>query len=118
MTWRDDEDGPPPPTPQTEFHSPPISRGREVSGQYDPYGHSDHHQQRSHSPDQLEREHKTPSPKHGTAMNARLPTLTPIPLSSGAVSIVAAVSPSDAYLGPKRKRGRPPLDDSYDVFNV
>ncbi|XP_013105210.2 broad-complex core protein isoforms 1/2/3/4/5 [Stomoxys calcitrans] len=113
VTWRDDDDGPPPPTAQTEFHSPPISRSRQASHLYNPYGRD--HQQRSHSP---EGENKTPSPKHGTAMNARMPTLTPIPSTSTAISAVAAVSPNDAYLGPKRKRGRPPLDDSYDVFNV
>ncbi|XP_073833290.1 uncharacterized protein [Musca autumnalis] len=118
VTWRDDEDGPPPPTPQTEFYSPTTSRSRDMNP-YDPYGHeSATHQQRSHSPSG-EREQKTPSPKHGTAMNARLPTLTPILSTSAAGgSVVAAVSPNDAYLGPKRKRGRPPLDDSYDVFNV
>ncbi|XP_058977902.1 protein tramtrack, beta isoform isoform X2 [Musca domestica] len=117
VTWRDDEDGPPPPTPQTEFYSPTTSRSRDMNP-YDHYGHEPSHQARSHSPSG-EREQKTPSPKHGTAMNARLPTLTPI-LSSTAAngSVVAAVSPNDAYLGPKRKRGRPPLDDSYDVFNV
>ncbi|XP_075159053.1 uncharacterized protein LOC142232210 isoform X2 [Haematobia irritans] len=114
VTWRDEDDGPPPPTPQTEFHSPPISRNRQSSHLYHPYGRD--HQQRSHSP---EGEHnKTPSPKHGIAMNARMPTLTPIPPTTSAISVVAAVSPNDAYLGPKRKRGRPPLDDSYDVFNV
>ncbi|XP_065363614.1 protein tramtrack, beta isoform isoform X2 [Calliphora vicina] len=108
VTWRDDEDIPPPPTPQTEFHSPPQSRNR-----YDSYGHEAPH--RSQSPD-TEREQKTPSPKH-SAIATRMPTLTPIPTS--AVSIVAAASsPIDSYMGPKRKRGRPPLDDAYDVFNV
>lgn len=110
VTWREDDDIPPPPTPQTEFHSPSHSRHRD-SHSYDNYGHEGHH--RSHSPD-TEREQKTPSPKHSAA---RMPTLTPIPTS--AVSIVAAgSSPIDSYLGPKRKRGRPPLDDAYDVFNV
>ncbi|KAM7349150.1 uncharacterized protein ACRADG_008206 isoform 1-T2 [Cochliomyia hominivorax] len=110
VTWRDDEDIPPPPTPQTEFHSPTQSRHRD-SQNYDNY----ETQNRSHSPD-TEREQKTPSPKHA-ALATRMPTLTPIPTS--AVSIVAAAtSPIDSYLGPKRKRGRPPLDDAYDVFNV
>ncbi|XP_061395635.1 protein tramtrack, alpha isoform-like [Musca vetustissima] len=122
VTWRDDEDGPPPPTPQTEFYSPTTSRSRDMLP-YDHYGHESTatHPQRSHSPNGGEqREQKTPSPKHGTAMNARLPTLTPIlsTTATGGGSVVAAVSPNDAYLGPKRKRGRPPLDDSYDVFNV
>ncbi|XP_055910331.1 protein bric-a-brac 1 isoform X2 [Eupeodes corollae] len=36
----------------------------------------------------------------------RMPMLTPMPSSSG------------DYVGPKRKRGRPPLDDSYDVFSA
>lgn len=113
VTWRDDEDiPPPPPTPQTEFHSPSQMRGRD-SRNYENYGPETH--QRSQSPD-IEREQKTPSPKH-SSISARLPTLTPIPTS--AVSIVAAGnSPVDSYMGPKRKRGRPPLDDAYDVFNV
>ena len=115
VTWRDDEDiPPPPPTPQTEFHSPSQMRRRD-SHNYDNYSHEV--QQRSQSPNpDTEREQKTPSPKH-SAISARLPTLTPIPTS--AVSIVAASnSPIDTFLGPKRKRGRPPLDDAYDVFNV
>lgn len=52
-----------------------------------------------------------------TPPDKRMPILTPIP-PTAAVSIVLAESPADTYLGPKRKRGRPPLDDAYDVFNV
>lgn len=51
------------------------------------------------------------------------PALTPIPINiygSGTAAAAPASSPSqnDTLASQKRKRGRPPLDDSYDTFNM
>ncbi|XP_036318356.1 longitudinals lacking protein, isoforms H/M/V isoform X2 [Rhagoletis pomonella] len=129
VSWRDDDDGPPLPTAATEFHSPTLV--------HDMYG-TRLEQQRIGSPglmDQqhptqpLQRERKLSSPKASTHAQQRLPTLTPIPsmnsvqmaaaaAAAAAAAVTSAASPVEHYLGPKRKRGRPPLDDAYDVFNV
>ncbi|XP_054727128.1 modifier of mdg4 isoform X1 [Anastrepha obliqua] len=130
VSWRDDDDGPPLPTAATEFHSPTLV--------HDLYG-SRHEQQRAGSPSlmdqqqlqpqQVQRERKLSSPKVSAPAQQRLPTLTPIPSTSSvsmaaaaaaaaAAAVASVASPAEHYLGPKRKRGRPPLDDAYDVFNV
>ncbi|XP_017871901.1 PREDICTED: protein tramtrack, alpha isoform [Drosophila arizonae] len=133
VTWRDDDDGPPPPMPAAEFHSPPRSLAES-------YGHDLVNQQAAHLQPQLslahsdrererererERDRERERERHSPAgldnvlgLNAgtRLPDLTPLPSASAGLDCPATVS--DPFLGPKRKRGRPPLDDTYDVFNV
>lgn len=44
------------------------------------------------------------------------PALTPIPVGNGGA--VLSPSQNDSYASQKRKRGRPPMDDSYDTFNM
>ncbi|XP_017853342.1 uncharacterized protein LOC108607193 isoform X2 [Drosophila busckii] len=105
VTWRDDEDGPPPPVPAAEFHSPARSLAESYA--------QDMLQQ------QQQQQHQQAQPRHSTEraednVLSRLPALTPLP----AAVVDCAAPVVDAYLGPKRKRGRPPLDDTYDVFNV
>uniref|UniRef100_A0A1A9WVD4 BTB domain-containing protein n=1 Tax=Glossina brevipalpis TaxID=37001 RepID=A0A1A9WVD4_9MUSC len=132
VTWRDEDDiPPPPPTPHTEFHSPSTQRAHTNAYDYTTTGHhhhnnNNHHhhhyetQQRSQTPELETTEQKTStSPKHNNSEVAcqRMPTLTPIP-NTGVSIVAAGNSPVDTYMGPKRKRGRPPLDDAYDVFNV
>lgn len=118
VSWRDDEDNGsmgggvvPPPVPDTEFiiHSPPASSHRTHDGysagldaRCSPIGDME---RRNSSPIQNHKQQQLPS---------RLPMLTPIPSSS----ITIAAASGEHYLGPRRKRGRPPLDDAYDVFNV
>ncbi|KAL5276694.1 hypothetical protein ACFFRR_002113 [Megaselia abdita] len=48
------------------------------------------------------------------------PALTPIPanLVSGHGGLVVSPTHNDSYASQKRKRGRPPMDDSYDTFNI
>ena len=129
MSWRDDEDaGPPPPTPATEFQSPSdiYAVAHEARLRASPATNGDA-DRKSDSP--------VPNSARHHASQSGLPTLTPIPTQTqsnngnssngGGVGnsitfggAVAASSPIDHFLGPKRKRGRPPLDDAYDVFNV
>lgn len=128
VSWRDDEDGPPLPTAATEFHSPTPTHGHDMYN-------TRPEQQRAGSPSfippqRLPRERKLSSPKASAHAQQGLPTLTPLPPTSSAsmvavaaaaaaaAAVASAASPVESYLGPKRKRGRPPLDDAYDVFNV
>ncbi|XP_030569227.1 protein tramtrack, alpha isoform [Drosophila novamexicana] len=117
VTWRDDDDGPPPPMPAAEFHSPPRSLAEN-------YAQDMLHQQTPHLQPQLGGERERDRERHSPAalenalgLNAgsRMPALTPLHSASASLESGAPVDP---YLGPKRKRGRPPLDDTYDVFNV
>jgi len=70
-----------------------------------------------------DREHLSPGME---SVLGRMPVMTPLPGASGSAGVGAisgatsleGVAPVEHFLGPKRKRGRPPLDDSYDVFNV
>uniref|UniRef100_A0A0A1X106 Protein tramtrack, alpha isoform n=1 Tax=Zeugodacus cucurbitae TaxID=28588 RepID=A0A0A1X106_ZEUCU len=128
VSWRDDEDGPPLPSAATEFHSPTATHGHDMYN-------TRPEQQRAGSPSfmppqRLSRERKLSSSKETAHAQHGLPTLTPIPPTSSAsmvavaaaaaaaAAVASAASPVENYLGPKRKRGRPPLDDAYDVFNV
>nr|XP_036222492.1 longitudinals lacking protein, isoforms J/P/Q/S/Z isoform X1 [Bactrocera oleae]XP_036222493.1 longitudinals lacking protein, isoforms J/P/Q/S/Z isoform X1 [Bactrocera oleae]XP_036222494.1 longitudinals lacking protein, isoforms J/P/Q/S/Z isoform X1 [Bactrocera oleae]XP_036222495.1 longitudinals lacking protein, isoforms J/P/Q/S/Z isoform X1 [Bactrocera oleae]XP_036222496.1 longitudinals lacking protein, isoforms J/P/Q/S/Z isoform X1 [Bactrocera oleae]XP_036222497.1 longitudinals lacking pro len=128
VSWRDDEDGPPLPNAATEFHSPTPTQGHDMYN-------TRPEQQRVGSPSfmppqRLPRERKLSSPKDTAHAQQGLPTLTPLPPTSSAsmvavaaaaaaaAAVASAASPVESYLGPKRKRGRPPLDDAYDVFNV
>lgn len=116
VTWRDDDDGPPPPMPAAEFHSPPRSLAES-------YAQDMLHQQttsqlQSHLKSERERDHNSPAALDnvlGLNAAARMPALTPLPSAS---SHLESAAPIESYMGPKRKRGRPPLDDTYDVFNV
>ncbi|EDX02436.2 uncharacterized protein Dyak_GE17563, isoform B [Drosophila yakuba] len=81
-----------------------------------------------------ERERERLSSPGMESVLGRMPVMTPLPGASasasgsgtvsGAVGAVTGgsalegVAPVEHFLGPKRKRGRPPLDDAYDVFNV
>lgn len=126
VTWRDEDDGPPPPMPAAEFHSPSRSlaetygRDQDMHHQQTPSQLQLQSQSQSHHKSERERERDHNSP---TAMDnvlglnaaARMPALTPLPSASAHLECPA---PVDQYMGPKRKRGRPPLDDTYDVFNV
>ncbi|XP_067641488.1 longitudinals lacking protein, isoforms H/M/V isoform X2 [Eurosta solidaginis] len=119
VSWRDDEDGPPMPSAATEFHSPTQLHEMYAAHRAGSPAFMDH-QQHHHlqQSQQMQRERKLSSPK---ATGQHLPTLTPIPpmpASAAAAATASASSPVENYLGPKRKRGRPPLDDAYDVFNV
>ncbi|XP_033237650.1 protein bric-a-brac 1 isoform X2 [Drosophila pseudoobscura] len=122
VSWRDDEDGPPPPMPTAVFLSPPRSLAESYA--QDMLHHQQ--QQQQHPPPQAplqmgattERDHdREPSME---SVLGRMPSQTPQPGSgSGASSEQqAGVPPVEHFMGPKRKRGRPPLDDAYDVFNV
>lgn len=112
VSWRDDEEGGPTPTPATEFQTPSdiYAVAHEAQLRASPATNGD-----------AERKSDSPVPSSGGRQHAGMPTLTPIPqASNGSITFgpAAACSPVDQYLGPKRKRGRPPLDDAYDVFNV
>ncbi|KAH8387025.1 hypothetical protein KR093_004167 [Drosophila rubida] len=127
VTWRDDEDGPPPPMPAAEFHSPPRSLAESYA--QDLLHQQAQQAQQAQLQTQLktEREHEHHSSPTAldnvlalnaaaAAAAARMPALTPLP-SASAAGLECGQS-VDPYMGPKRKRGRPPLDDTYDVFNV
>ncbi|XP_037726272.1 protein tramtrack, alpha isoform isoform X2 [Drosophila subpulchrella] len=136
VTWRDDEDGPPPPMAAAEFHSPPRSLA-ESYAQDLILQHQQQQQPQSglplhlHSSVTLDRERDRDrdrdrlSPGMESVLG-RMPVMTPLPGASGSAGVGAisgatsleGVAPVEHFLGPKRKRGRPPLDDSYDVFNV
>ncbi|XP_060664887.1 longitudinals lacking protein, isoforms J/P/Q/S/Z [Drosophila nasuta] len=138
VTWRDDEDGPPPPMPAAEFHSPPRSLAESYAQDllHQQQQHQQQHQQtqaQQHAVQlqtqlKTERDHEHNSPTaldNVLALNAaaaRMPALTPLPTASGGGGggglAECGAQPVDPYMGPKRKRGRPPLDDTYDVFNV
>ncbi|XP_037940937.1 protein tramtrack, beta isoform-like [Teleopsis dalmanni] len=103
VSWRDEEDMPPPPTPAAEFHSP--TRPLELCSQ---------DVERDVSPIRENvREHRSESPIN-CKIRPQIHNATPVTTSAQNVSITA----SPEHLGPKRKRGRPPLDDAYDVFNI
>nr|XP_036677059.1 protein jim lovell isoform X2 [Drosophila suzukii] len=136
VTWRDDEDGPPPPMAAAEFHSPPRSLA-ESYAQDLILQHQQQQQPQAGPPLHLhssvildrererdrDREHLSPGME---SVLGRMPVMTPLPGASGSAGVGAisgatsleGVAPVEHFLGPKRKRGRPPLDDSYDVFNV
>ncbi|XP_016962700.1 protein bric-a-brac 1 isoform X2 [Drosophila biarmipes] len=136
VTWRDDEDGPPPPMAAAEFHSPPRSLAESYAQdlilqhqqqQQPPAGpplhlHSSVILDRERERDR-DREHLSPGME---SVLGRMPVMTPLPGASGSAGVGAisgapsleGVAPVEHFLGPKRKRGRPPLDDAYDVFNV
>ncbi|XP_017064123.1 sex determination protein fruitless [Drosophila eugracilis] len=139
VTWRDDEDGPPPPMAAAEFHSPPrslaesyaqdlILHHQQQQQQQPPTGpplhlHSSAILDRDRERDRDHRERLSPGME---SVLGRMPVMTPIPGASGSAGVGAisgatsldGVAPVEHFLGPKRKRGRPPLDDAYDVFNV
>lgn len=47
------------------------------------------------------------------------PALTPIPANmTGNGGTISSPTHNDSYTSHKRKRGRPPMDDSYDTFNM
>ncbi|KAH8245116.1 hypothetical protein KR032_004963 [Drosophila birchii] len=144
VTWRDDEDGPPPPMAAAEFHSPPRSLAESfaqdllLQQQQQQQQHQQQQQQQGaashlHSSTLLDRERerdrerdRLSSPGMESVLG-RMPVMTPHPGATvpGGVGVGAIGGPSlegtapvEHYLGPKRKRGRPPLDDAYDVFNV
>lgn len=68
-----------------------------------------------------ERERERLSPGMESVLG-RMPVMTPghpaAGPSTGVAGSLEGSAPVEHYLGPKRKRGRPPLDDAYDVFNV
>ncbi|XP_030381016.1 sex determination protein fruitless [Scaptodrosophila lebanonensis] len=118
VSWRDDDDGPPLPMAAAEFHSPHRSLAES-------YAQEMLHQQAQQSTMQSHRHRCTSSPEHERhsptmdsvlGLSTRMPTLTPIP--SASATLEGGGAPVEHYMGPKRKRGRPPLDDAYDVFNV
>ncbi|XP_052856554.1 uncharacterized protein LOC128264887 isoform X1 [Drosophila gunungcola] len=141
VTWRDDEDGPPPPMPAAEFHSPP----RNLAESYAQDLILQHQQQQQPQPPgpplhlhsstildrdrdrerDRDRDRERLSPGMESVLG-RMPVMTPHPGASGSGGVGAiaggtsleGVAPVEHFLGPKRKRGRPPLDDAYDVFNV
>ncbi|EDW29709.1 GL14966 [Drosophila persimilis] len=123
VSWRDDEDGPPPPMPTAVFLSPPRSLAESYAQDM---LHHQQQQQQQHPPPQAplqmgattERDHdREPSME---SVLGRMPSQTPQPGSGTGASSEhqAGVAPVEHFMGPKRKRGRPPLDDAYDVFNV
>ncbi|KAH8367979.1 hypothetical protein KR084_005191 [Drosophila pseudotakahashii] len=137
VTWRDDEDGPPPPMAAAEFHSPPRSLAESYAQdlilqhqqqQQPPAGpplhlHSSAILDRDREQRDRDREHLSPGMEN---VLGRMPVMTPLPGAAGSAGVGAisgatsleGVAPVEHFLGPKRKRGRPPLDDAYDVFNV
>ncbi|XP_034124040.1 protein tramtrack, alpha isoform isoform X1 [Drosophila guanche] len=127
VSWRDDEDGPPPPIPAAVFLSPPRSLAESYA--QDMLHHQQQQQQQQQAAPQAtlqtERDLHDREPSMESVLG-RMPTKTPQPgtgtgagTGAGASSeLQAAVAPVEHFMGPKRKRGRPPLDDAYDVFNV
>eukprot|EP00099_Drosophila_melanogaster_P016532 NP_572279.1 uncharacterized protein Dmel_CG3726, isoform A [Drosophila melanogaster] len=140
VTWRDDEDGPPPPMAAAEFHSPP----RSLAESYAQDLILQHQQQQQQGPAapplnlhssaallerDRERERERDRERLSPGMEGvlgRMPVMTPLTGASGSAGVgsvsggtsLEGVAPVEHFLGPKRKRGRPPLDDAYDVFNV
>lgn len=98
VTWRDDEPVilPPPPI---ECHSP-VRLQENI-----PQNHQ-------HSTN--ETEPRSSSPNITNRPPARMPMLTPMPSSP---NLVAEHHQPHHHVGLKRKRGRPPLDESYETFN-
>ncbi|XP_020805040.1 sex determination protein fruitless isoform X2 [Drosophila serrata] len=134
VTWRDDEDGPPPPMAAAEFHSPPrglaesFAQDLLLQQQQQQQGASSHLHSSNLMDRERERERDRLSSPGMESVLGRMPVMTPHPGAAnpggvgggtiGGGSSLEGTAPVEHYLGPKRKRGRPPLDDAYDVFNV
>ncbi|XP_055846473.1 protein bric-a-brac 1 isoform X2 [Episyrphus balteatus] len=95
VSWRDEETD-----PVMMDHHPRMQENIPHNDQRSPPRNNYHDSRPPSSP-------LPPSSGSNNRLAPRMPMLTPMPSSSGG-----------EYIGPKRKRGRPPLDDSYDVFST